>query len=97
MYKECKQDYDKLYYQLIEAAPSDRIKWNRINEVRNRKKTACDIPSMRNSFGLVSADRKQTVNLLNFEFSKLGEFLFEPNSSNYCKTKTFYQQGDLFL
>ena len=97
MYKECKQDYDKLYYQLIEAAPSDRIKWNRINEVRIRKNTACDILSMRNSFGIVLADRKQTVNLLNFEFSKLTEFLFEPNSSNYFKTKTFYQQGDLFL
>ena len=52
---------------------TEKGKWNFINEVRNEKRTKTEIRSLRNCQPL----RKQVANILNYRFSKLGDYLGE--------------------
>ena len=53
---------------------SEKDKWNFINEVRNSLRTKTHISSHRNSFGDLITDPKRIANLLNYRFSKLGDY-----------------------
>ena len=73
--KEYLKDYERFQTQLIESANSSRKQWNLINEVRNISRTGTKILSLKNCFEDVITDSKKIANLLNYKFSKLGEFL----------------------
>ena len=53
---------------------SEKDKWNFINEARNSKRTKANISSLKNSFGDLITDPKRIANLLNYRFSKLGDY-----------------------
>ena len=53
---------------------SEKDKWNFINEARNSQRTKTNISSLRNSFGDLITDPKRIANLLNYRFSKLGDY-----------------------
>ena len=53
---------------------SEKDKWNFINEARNSQRTKTHISSLRNSFGDLITDPKRIANLLNYRFSKLGDY-----------------------
>ena len=54
---------------------TEREKWNFINEARNSKKSKTKISSLKNVFGDIYTDQNKIVNLLNYRFSKLGDYL----------------------
>ena len=54
---------------------TEREKWNFINEARNSKKSKTEISSLKNVFGDIYTDQNKIVNLLNYRFSKLGDYL----------------------
>ena len=74
---------------------SDRVKWNFINEARNSLRTKTRIISLRNVFGDIITNQRKIANLLNYKYSKLGDFLgkpatyIEPNNSITRKEFTF--------
>ena len=53
---------------------SERDRWNIINDTRNSKRLKTEILSLKNSFGDIVTDQKRFANLLNYRFSKLGEY-----------------------
>ena len=84
-------------------------KWNFINEARNSLRTKTRIISLRNGlvFGDIITNQRKIANLLNYKYSKLGDFLgkpaayIEPNDSIDGKEFTFtpislYQCKKLF-
>ena len=68
---------DKFVYQIntFNNLTSEKDKWNFINEARNSLKTKTEIVSLKNSFGDLVTNQKQIANLLNYRFSKLGDYL----------------------
>ena len=54
---------------------SEKDKWKFINEARNANKTATTISSLKNCFGDLVTDDLKIANLLNYRFSKLGNYL----------------------
>ena len=54
---------------------NDREKWNFINEARNSLKNKTIISSLKNVFGATVLDQTKIANLLNYRFSKLGDYL----------------------
>ena len=73
--KEYLKDYERFQTQMIQSANSSRIPWNLISEVRNQSKLGTKILSLKNCFEDVITDSKKITNLLNYKFSKLGEYL----------------------
>ena len=80
--------YTALKSQFLDNIQDDRMnyqtnlwtkkgKWNFINEVREEKRTKTEIRSLRNCFDVIVTDEKKIVNLLNYRFSKLGDYLGE--------------------
>ena len=61
--------------QTFSKLQTGRNKWNFIDEVRNSKGTKTEIDTLQNSFGDIIQDQKQIANLLNYRFSKLGDYL----------------------
>ena len=53
----------------------DRERWNFINEARNSLETKTNISSLKNVFGDIESNQKKIANLLNYRFSKLGDYL----------------------
>ena len=72
---------------------TEKGKWNFINEVRNEKRTKTEIRSLRNCFDDIFTDEKKVANLLNYRFSKLGDYLGEtkiyPKSNEVLCQKSF--------
>ena len=60
---------------IFKQLQSGRRKWNLINEARNSKRCKTEIVSLKNSFGDIIADQKKIVNLLNYRFSMLGDYI----------------------
>ena len=54
---------------------SEKDKWKFINEARNANRTATTISSLKNCFGDLVTDDLKIANLLNYRFSKLGNYL----------------------
>ena len=54
---------------------SDRQKWNFINEARSSRRCKTEIVSVKNSFRDIITDQKKVVYLLNYRFSKLGDYI----------------------
>ena len=67
-------DFNRFYEDLIEAAVTDRQKWQLINEIRNQRKTQTDIKCLRNVFGDYINENKKMASLLIFRFSHLGQY-----------------------
>ena len=61
--------------QLIKSANSSKKQWNLIIEVRNKLRTGTEILYLKSCFDDVITDSKQIANLMNYKFSKLGEYL----------------------
>ena len=80
------QDQLKVFNNL----ESDKDKWNFMNEARNCKKTKTEINSLRNSLGDLVTDQTKIANLLNYRFSKLGDYLGKqkPYTENSHDSKT---------
>ena len=53
---------------------SEKDKWNFINEARNTRRSNVQIHSLRNCFGDTVTDDLRMANLLNYRFSKLGDY-----------------------
>ena len=75
---------EKLYsnrknYQksVFESLQTDRETLNFTSEGRISKKTKTNIRTLKNSFGDIITDQKRIANLLNYQFSKLGDFFGE--------------------
>ena len=62
-------------FECFNNLKSERDRWNFINETKNSKRTKTEIFSLKNSFGDTVTDQKRIANLLNYRFSKLGEYL----------------------
>ena len=62
-------------FECFKNLKSERDRWNFINETKNSKRTKTEIFSLKNSFGDTVTDQKRIANLLNYRFSKLGEYL----------------------
>ena len=60
---------------IFKQLPSDRQKWNFINEARSSRRCKTEIVSLKNSFGNIITDQKKIVNFLNYRFSKLGDYI----------------------
>ena len=60
--------------KIFQNLTSEKDKWNFINEARNAHRTKTHISSLRNSFGDLITDPKRIANLLNYRFSKLGDY-----------------------
>ena len=67
-------DSNKFYADLIEAAATNTQNWQLINEIRNQRKTKTDNKGLRNVFGDYITEIIKMANLLNFRFSKLGQY-----------------------
>ena len=80
--KEYLKDYERFQKQLIESANSSRKQWNLINEVRNKSRTGTKILPLKNCFENLITDSKKLANLLNYKFSKLGEYLLNKQTIN---------------
>ena len=86
---------DQMNYQTnwFKTLTTEKGKWNFINEVRNEKRTKTEIRSLRNCFDDIVTDEKKVANLLNYRFSKLGDYLGEtkiyPKSNEVLCQKTF--------
>ena len=65
---------------------NEREKWNFINEAQNSLRTKTVISSQKKVFGDYSTDQKKVANLLNYRFSKLGDFI---GQWNFFKEETF--------
>ena len=80
------QDQIKVFNNL----ESDKNNWNFINEARNCMKPKTEINSLRNSFGDLVTDQTKIANLLNYRFSKLGDYLGKqkPYTENSHDSKT---------
>ena len=66
-----RENYQKSFFESLQTV---RENWNFISEVRNSKKTKTNIRTLKNSFGDIITDQKRIANLLNYHFSKLGDF-----------------------
>ena len=66
-----------------------KSRWNFVNELRNSKRTSINIHSLQNSFGDLITNQKDILNLLNYTFSKLGEFFSKDQSTPLDTHKTF--------
>ena len=66
---------------------SEKDKWNFINEARNSKRTKANISSLKNSFGDLITDPKRIANLLNYRFSKLGDYAGKKSSYEKLNNK----------
>ena len=62
-------------FECFNNLKSERDRLNFINETKNSKRTKTEIFSLKNSFGDTVTDQKRIANLLNYRFSKLGEYL----------------------
>ena len=94
---------DQVNYQTnwFKTLTTEKGKWNFINEVRNEKRTKTEIRSLRNCFDDIVTDEKKVANLLNYRFSKLGDYLGEtkiyPKSNEVlCQKKFQFQPISLF-
>ena len=82
--------YHDIQKELIETIRNDRIKqniiksgnlknerekWNFIFEARNSRRTCSVIPSLKNASGDCVSEPRKKPNLLNYRFSKLGDYL----------------------
>ena len=54
---------------------TEKDKWKFINESRDARRTKTEITSLKNCFGDHVTDQKKIANLLNFRFSKLGDYM----------------------
>ena len=54
---------------------SDRQRWNFINEARISKKSESETVSLKNSIRDIIPDLNKILNLLNYRFSKLGDYV----------------------
>ena len=80
--KEYLKDYERFQKQLIESGNSSRKQWNLINEVRNKSRTGTKILPLKNCFEDLITDSRKLANLLNYKFSKLGEYLLNKPTIN---------------
>ena len=69
-----------------------KSRWNFVNELRNSKRTSINIHSLQNSFGDLITNQKDILNLLNYTFSKLGEFFSKDQSAPLDTHKTFLRK-----
>ena len=71
-----KINQDKIQYQInvFNGFTSEKDKWNFINEARNTRRSNVQIHSLRNCFGDTVTDDLRMANLLNYRFSKLGDY-----------------------
>ena len=75
--------------QTFSKLQTERNKWNFINEVRNSKRTKTQIDTHQISFGDIIEDQKQIANLLNYRFSKLGDYLGKSSINDKLPEKHF--------
>ena len=54
---------------------TEKDKWKVINESRNARRTKIELTSLKKCFSDHVTDQKKIANLLNFRFSKLGDYM----------------------
>ena len=54
---------------------TENVKWKFKNESRNARRTETEITSLKHCFGDHVTDQKKIANLLNFRFSKIGNYM----------------------
>ena len=74
---------------LLRQLSTDKDRWKFINEQRNSARPSVSNDSLRNSFGEVLTGPMQIAELLNYKFSKLGEYLGRSRSAppNFRETE----------
>ena len=74
---------------LLRQLSTDKDRWKFINEQRISARPSVSIDSLRNSFGDVLTGPMQIAKLLNYKFSKLGEYLGRSRSAppNFRETE----------
>ena len=79
----------KVNKDLQRQLSTDKDRWKFINEQRNSARPSASIDSLRNSFGDVLTGPMQIPELLNYKFSKLGEYLGRSRSAppNFRETE----------
>ena len=79
----------KVNKDLLRQLSKDKDRWKFINEQRNSARPSVSTDSLRNSFGDVLTGPIQIAELLNYNFSKLGEYLGRSRSAppNFRETE----------
>ena len=77
---------------LLRQLSTDKDRWKFINEQRNSARPSVSIDSLRNSFGDVLIGPMQIAKLLNYNFSKLGEYLGRSRSAPQNFRETEHEQ-----
>ena len=60
---------------IFKQLQSDRKKWYFVNEARSSRRCKAEIVSLKNLFGDIITYQKKIVSLLNYRFSKLGDYI----------------------
>ena len=77
---------------LLRQLSTDKDRWKLINEQRNSARPSVSIDSIRNSFADVLTGPMQIAELLNYEFSKFGEYLGRNSSAPPNLRETEHEQ-----
>ena len=88
-----RENYQK---SVFESLQTDKEKWNFISEVRISKKTKTNIRTLKNSFGDILTEQKRIANLLNYHFSKLGNFFGEKGKNYLLQTFLLHRHHSSF-
>ena len=79
-----KQENEKHPLDVFQNLKSAQERWNIINEIRNSEKTQTETPRLKNSFETVLTNGNDIANLLNYNFSELGEYFGEKEEYQVC-------------
>ena len=72
---ETKLENNDFIKSIFKKAESEKTKWNIINDSRNSTKFIQNIFCLKKYFDEVIADNYKMVQMLNYKFSKLGDYI----------------------
>ena len=74
---------DAITEKMFASTTSEHEKWKIINDIRNSTKS--NIQRLKNSFGETVTNNKRMADLMNYRFSRLGDYFGKNQPQKYCK------------
>ena len=76
---------DAITKKMFASTTSEHEKWKIINDIRNSTKSNTYVQRLKNSFGEIVTNNKKMADLMNYRFSRLGDYFGKNQPHNYCK------------
>ena len=73
---------------MFASTTSEHGKRKIINDIRNSTKSNIYIQRLKKSFGEIVTNNKQMADLMNYRFSRLGDYFGKNQPHKYCKKMT---------